>query len=237
MLKENVITGLIILAVVPLIWRLGRPPRSGSPSGGLPTVGGRRIRADHRVHRRGIAALPARRRARPLRPGRPAPLAVHSWSMTQRPRPRTAELLDLAPHPEGGWYRETWRAGPASHPGGYPGPRAAATGIYFLLAPGEESRWHRVRSDEVWLWHAGGPLLMLDGGDGDRPSGHPEATTLGRASRRARSRSTSFRAVTGRPPARPPAKRSWSAAWWRRASTSRTSPCTKRKETLLGAGA
>lgn len=43
-LKDNVITGLIILAVVPLIWRLGRLPRSGSPLGGLPTVGGRRIR-------------------------------------------------------------------------------------------------------------------------------------------------------------------------------------------------
>lgn len=43
-LKENVITGLIILAVVPLVWRLGRPPRSGSPPGGLPTVGGGRIR-------------------------------------------------------------------------------------------------------------------------------------------------------------------------------------------------
>ena len=44
MLKDNVITGLLILAVVPLIWRLGRPPRSGSPPGGLPTVGGTRIR-------------------------------------------------------------------------------------------------------------------------------------------------------------------------------------------------
>lgn len=43
-LKDNVITGLIILAVVPLIWRLGRLPRSGSPPHGLPTVGGRRIR-------------------------------------------------------------------------------------------------------------------------------------------------------------------------------------------------
>jgi hypothetical protein len=43
-LKDNVITGLIILAVVPLIWRLGRLPRSGSPPGGLPTVGGTRIR-------------------------------------------------------------------------------------------------------------------------------------------------------------------------------------------------
>ena len=44
MLKDNVITGLLILAVVPLIWRLGRPPRSGSVPSGLPTVGGTRIR-------------------------------------------------------------------------------------------------------------------------------------------------------------------------------------------------
>jgi uncharacterized protein len=85
-------------------------------------------------------------------------------------RPETAELLDLAPHPEGGWYRETWRAGPESEPDGYPGQRAAATVIYFLLRPGEESRWHRVRSDEVWLWHSGGPLVLLDGGTGDRPA-------------------------------------------------------------------
>jgi predicted cupin superfamily sugar epimerase len=66
-------------------------------------------------------------------------------------RPRTAEALDLAPHLEGGWYRETWRSGPESVPAGYPGRRAAATVIYFLLLPGQESRWHRVRSDEVWL--------------------------------------------------------------------------------------
>ena len=100
--------------------------------------------------------------------------------MTSKPaRPRTAELLDLAPHPEGGWYRETWRAGPESHPDGYPGRRAAATGIYFLLAPGEESAWHRVRSDEAWLWHSGGPLTLLDGGDGDRPADQPVTAVLG----------------------------------------------------------
>ena len=107
--------------------------------------------------------------------------------MDQRHRPRTAELLDLAPHPEGGWYRETWRTAPSWQPDGYPGPRAAATGIYFLLSPGEESAWHRVRSDEVWLWHSGGPLLLLDGGrDGgdndshaDLPSRQPRTVTLG----------------------------------------------------------
>jgi uncharacterized protein len=97
----------------------------------------------------------------------------------ERVRPRTAELLGLEPHPEGGWYRETWRAGPESQPDGYPGPRAAATGIYFLLAPGEESAWHRVRSDEVWLWHSGGPLTMLDGGAGDRPAEGATVVMLG----------------------------------------------------------
>jgi uncharacterized protein len=99
--------------------------------------------------------------------------------MDQRHRPHTADLLDLAPHPEGGWYRETWRAAPSCQPEGYPGPRAAATGIYFLLAPGEESAWHRVRSDEVWLWHSGGPLTLFDGGDGVRPTVRPEIVTMG----------------------------------------------------------
>ena len=99
--------------------------------------------------------------------------------MEHRPRPRTAELLDLAPHPEGGWYRETWRAEPSWLPAGYPGPRSPATGIYFLLTPGEESAWHRVRSDEMWLWHSGGPLALLDGGDGALPSATPLLVTLG----------------------------------------------------------
>lgn len=56
--------------------------------------------------------------------------------------PELAVRLDLAPHPEGGWFRETWRSTHAFTPDGYPGPRNAATAIYFLLAPGEESRWH-----------------------------------------------------------------------------------------------
>ncbi|HEX6873985.1 MAG TPA: cupin domain-containing protein, partial [Micromonosporaceae bacterium] len=62
-------------------------------------------------------------------------------------RPALAELLDLAPHPEGGWFRQTWRSEVEFTPEGYPGPRAAATAIYFLLQPGERSRWHTVRSD------------------------------------------------------------------------------------------
>jgi predicted cupin superfamily sugar epimerase len=79
-------------------------------------------------------------------------------------------LLDLAPHPEGGWYRQTWRAPLAIDPPGYGGPRAAATAIYFLLHADERSRWHVVRSSEIWLWHAGGPLALHYGGTGESPT-------------------------------------------------------------------
>lgn len=84
-------------------------------------------------------------------------------------RPALAEQLDLQPHPEGGWFRETWRTSTEFTPEGFTASRASATGIYFLLGPGEESAWHRVRSDEVWLWHRGGPLLLFLGGTGAAP--------------------------------------------------------------------
>ena len=64
------------------------------------------------------------------------------------------EELRLSPHPEGGWYRETWRA-PAPE-----GERAAATAIYFLLESHQRSQWHKVDASEVWSWHAGDPLLL-----------------------------------------------------------------------------
>jgi hypothetical protein len=94
------------------------------------------------------------------------------------PRPGTAEALDLVPHPEGGWFRETWRAGTTFEPDGYRGERAAATAIYFLLPPGAESRWHRVRSDELWLWHGGGPLALRLGGSGGQPGQSGEQATV-----------------------------------------------------------
>ena len=84
-------------------------------------------------------------------------------------RPPLAAALDLRPHPEGGWFRQTWRSGHAFLPDGYPGPRDAASLIYFALFPGEESAWHVVRSDEIWLWHRGGPAELRLGGDGDEP--------------------------------------------------------------------
>ncbi|MCR5878887.1 cupin domain-containing protein [Phenylobacterium sp. J367] len=65
----------------------------------------------------------------------------------RRPRPRER-------HPEGGWYRETWRA-PA--PGG---GRAAGTSILFLLEAGGRSHWHRVDAAELWIFQAGTPLIL-----------------------------------------------------------------------------
>ena len=64
------------------------------------------------------------------------------------------DQLQLSPHPEGGWFRETWRADAAE------GERAAATAIYFLLEASQRSHWHKVDADETWLWHAGDPLLL-----------------------------------------------------------------------------
>jgi uncharacterized protein len=84
-------------------------------------------------------------------------------------RPLLAAQLDLQAHPEGGWFRETWRSAVSFSPAGYDGERSAATAIYYLLHPGEQSRWHVVRSDELWFWHSGGPLTLRFGGQGADP--------------------------------------------------------------------
>lgn len=60
--------------------------------------------------------------------------------------------LALAPHPEGGHYRQTWVATNEGRPTG--------TCIYFLLKAGERSHWHRVDATEIWLYHAGAPLIL-----------------------------------------------------------------------------
>jgi len=64
-------------------------------------------------------------------------------------------LLDLKPHPEGGYFRETFRDARAVE-----GKRSASTAIYFLLAHGQRSHWHRVDAAEIWHWHAGAPLAL-----------------------------------------------------------------------------
>ena len=74
---------------------------------------------------------------------------------------RLIAQLGLIRHPEGGWYRETWR-GPDV------GGRASGTAILFLLRQGEASHWHRVDADEIWLYHAGAPLTLSIGQDAAR---------------------------------------------------------------------
>lgn len=60
--------------------------------------------------------------------------------------------LNLAPHPEGGFYRQTWVAENQGRPVG--------TCIYFLLKSGQSSHWHKVDATEIWLYHAGAPLIL-----------------------------------------------------------------------------
>ena len=71
-------------------------------------------------------------------------------------------LLDLRPHPEGGHFRETFRD-PRHDADG----RSLSTAIYFLLAAGERSHWHRIDAVEIWHWHAGAALaLQIAGREG-----------------------------------------------------------------------
>lgn len=66
---------------------------------------------------------------------------------------RLIAALGLEPHPEGGWYRQTWADAIAPD-------RPRGTAILFLLQAGERSHWHRVDATEIWFWHAGAPLIL-----------------------------------------------------------------------------
>jgi hypothetical protein len=79
------------------------------------------------------------------------------------------QRLGLAPHPEGGWYRQTW-VEPASE------GRPAGTAIYYLLAAGQRSHWHRVDATEIWHFYAGAPLVLSVTGDAAGPA---DDVTLG----------------------------------------------------------
>lgn len=87
--------------------------------------------------------------------------------------PAWADALALEPHPEGGWYRETWRSDielpGVALPDMFGGARAAGTAILFLLERGGQSAWHTVRGTEIWLYHRGSPLVLELGGVGDAP--------------------------------------------------------------------
>jgi uncharacterized protein len=72
--------------------------------------------------------------------------------------------LALQPHPEGGWYRETWRGEALDG-----GARGVATSILFLLEAGQRSHWHRVDAAELWLHQGGGALKLLTAASGQGP--------------------------------------------------------------------
>lgn len=90
--------------------------------------------------------------------------------------PDWVQRLDLSPHPEGGWFRETWRSeltvGQSALPAQYTGPRSAGTAILFVLMPGQRSAWHTVRSAELWLFHRGSPLLLDIGNEQSTATTH-----------------------------------------------------------------
>ena len=79
------------------------------------------------------------------------------------------ESLQLEPHPEGGWYRETWRGAPG------PDGRSVGTAIYYLTVAESPSRLHRVDADEVFHWYAGDEVEQLQLG----PDGESRVVVLG----------------------------------------------------------
>jgi uncharacterized protein len=75
-------------------------------------------------------------------------------------------LLGLQPHPEGGYYAETFRDARLIE------GRAVSTAIYYLLDTGDVSQWHRVDAVETWHWHAGAPLVITVSPNGHDASAH-----------------------------------------------------------------
>lgn len=71
------------------------------------------------------------------------------------------EALGMRPHPEGGWYAETWRASAVGR------ERPSSSAIVYLLAAGQRSHWHRVDAAEVWQYSAGEPLELRTWAPGD----------------------------------------------------------------------
>jgi predicted cupin superfamily sugar epimerase len=84
--------------------------------------------------------------------------------------------LQLEPHPEGGYYRQTYRSASLVNPQDIRSERASLTTIYFLLPAGDVSRWHTVASDEVWHFYEGAPLELMTA---DRDFGEIQRHRLG----------------------------------------------------------
>ena len=81
-------------------------------------------------------------------------------NMTQEWVERLVTQLNMQPHPEGGYYSETYRAADRVSRAADGAVRSSSTAIYYLLNDGAYSAWHRIASDEVWHFYAGQPLLL-----------------------------------------------------------------------------
>ncbi|MCR9174385.1 MAG: cupin domain-containing protein [Alphaproteobacteria bacterium] len=87
--------------------------------------------------------------------------------MSSEEAKKIVKTLGMLPHPEGGWYVETWRDTPED------GSRGAMTQIFYLLEAGDLSAWHRVTdATEIWHWHAGAPLALTLSPDGHDAEAH-----------------------------------------------------------------
>ena len=161
--------------------------------------------------------VPARRRSvgrdQAAHEGRQAPPTCSANCANARTNPDGACVtaadiiarLELKPHPEGGHFRETFRDSRTDADG-----RSRSTAIYFLLARGERSHWHRIDAVEIWHYYAGSALTLKIADD----DGHG-SFRLGPISPPANSRRQSCRRMPGNPP-RAPATGRWSAAPSRR---------------------
>ena len=132
-------------------------------------------------------ALPGRRHGRCLRKSASARTGL------DRPVPSAAEvirLLELLPHPEGGHFRQTFRDARTLDDG-----RPASTAIYFLLARGERSHWHKIDAVEVWHYHSGAPLVLEIAATAQGPI---QRITLGPDLAWANARRRSCRPIAGR---------------------------------------
>ncbi len=82
------------------------------------------------------------------------------------------ELYNMRPHPEGGWFAELWQSSQIL------AGKSLCSQIYYLLEAPETCQWHRLTSEELWLFHHGAPLTLYLGGNGPRPR-EESAVTLG----------------------------------------------------------
>ncbi len=84
--------------------------------------------------------------------------------------------LGMQPHREGGWNRFVWKNEQTVAEGAlgdaYKGERSVCSLIYYLLKEEEVSRWHQLKSPEIWTWHYGDSLVMTLGGDKEKPTGN-----------------------------------------------------------------